>query len=130
MGEQENATSLMDAYAKLAPTAMRDLFNSVDSDGNGTLDKDEVARFVRKLKPTRFLAGDAIDQAMAEMDSDGDGSVTYEEFEAWWLGGGSITAGERVATASAQVGNSLQEALKQLENCRNARSNAAAVSKS
>ncbi len=56
----------------------RPTFASLDTDGNGTISKEEVMTF----SPDR---GDAI---MANIDGNGDGSVTEEEFAAAGTGGG------------------------------------------
>jgi len=53
-------------------------FQSVDSDGSGSLTKDEITAMFGKLSnpPNQ----EAIDKALAEVDADGDGKVNYKEF--------------------------------------------------
>jgi Ca2+-binding EF-hand superfamily protein len=119
--QRESAASLMQALETVAPTAMRQLFDSVDTDNSGTLDVEEVARFIRKLKPTKALSAAGVAEAMAEMDGDGDGSVSYDEFEGWWRGGGSLTTAECVDSGCEKVGDALAESLKALEKSRLAR---------
>jgi len=53
-------------------------FQSVDSDGSGSLTKDEITEMFGKLSnpPNQ----EAIDKALAEVDADGDGKVNYKEF--------------------------------------------------
>jgi len=120
------AAELMACYDRVLPTAMKDLFDEVDEDGNGSLDAEEVARFVRKLKPTRFMPAEEVAAVMGEMDTDGDGTVTYDEFAAWWKAGGSVTASEQVAEGAERCGDALAGALEALAESRAARSQALA----
>jgi Ca2+-binding EF-hand superfamily protein len=76
------AVALSDAPPDKEPTA-RELFDEIDDDGNGYLDKMEVARLCAKLGST--LPESVLATAMAEMDRDGNNEVTFEEFSAWWL---------------------------------------------
>merc|ERR1719321_257907 len=83
--------------------AIRAIFDAVDADGSGTLDRDEVGTLIKKLRPSRGMdieiqkmdGKDVIGEAMEQMDADGDGSVSFEEFAAWWQDGGSMTRHER-----------------------------------
>jgi len=123
---QAEAAETMAAFEKICPNAMKDLFDEVDCDGNGSLDREEVARFIRKLKPTKFMSADQIAEVMAEMDTDGDGSVTFEEFAAWWRAGGSLTTAEQLDEQVERCGGELSAALSALEECRSLRSAATA----
>eukprot|EP01051_Picozoa_sp_SAG22_P023230 SAG22_NODE_5905_length_933_cov_1.426859_1_plen_110_part_10 len=58
------------------------LFQEADADGSGGLDKDEVAALARNLG--RPLSEQELDEAMAEMDEDGGGTVEFEEFYSWY----------------------------------------------
>merc|ERR1711939_253033 len=120
--KSSEAAEVMAAYDRVLPTAMKDLFDEVDTDGNGSLDAEEVARFVRKLKPTRFMSAEEISDVMAQMDIDGDGSVTFDEFSQWWRSGGSLTAAERLDEQAERCGEQLSEVLAALEECREKRS--------
>jgi hypothetical protein len=57
------------------------LFAEIDVDGSGTLDRGEVATMAKKLGTP--LSEEALDEAMATMDADGNGSVDFNEFYAW-----------------------------------------------
>ena len=66
----------------------RAIFEAMDGDGSGTLDKREVGDMAKiigkkfpnvKLDPTFDL-----DRDFAEMDEDSEGHITWREFEAWW----------------------------------------------
>merc|ERR1719473_6627 len=76
--------------------AMLKTFQEIDTDGNGTLDEKEVVQYACKLRPERYLMPDEISKLMADLDGDGDGKVTFEEFRTWWTtGGGSLTPSEQ-----------------------------------
>ena len=63
---------------------LRQLFDSIDTDGGGTLDREELAVLATKLG--QALGPAELEAAMAEMDADGDGDVDFEEFQEWWCG--------------------------------------------
>ena len=92
--------------------AMRAIFDKIDADGSGELERDEVVAFIKQLRPSRAMdielkkmdGEDEIADVMAQMDGDGDGTVTFEEFSEWWRSGGSLTGrarGEARAHAAA-----------------------------
>ena len=97
---------------------MRFIFNSVDSDGNGTLDTDEVAQIYARLGiPPMYQVEDLV----AELDADGDGFISFEEFSAWFVTL-SLTADEAVKTQqvdeeSAQPSTAVKRVTK--VKCRN-----------
>eukprot|EP01051_Picozoa_sp_SAG22_P007203 SAG22_NODE_498_length_9728_cov_12.354346_1_plen_1377_part_00 len=59
------------------------LFDEIDDDGSGELDREEVGQLLGKLSGTRCTP-DELDAAMAELDEDDDGDVTFKEFLQWW----------------------------------------------
>lgn len=64
------------------PELLAELFNKIDTDGSGLLDRDEIAQLSRDLgKP---LSEAELDDAMLSMDADGSGEVDLEEFIAWF----------------------------------------------
>jgi hypothetical protein len=80
---------------------IRATFDKLDEDGSGELDKDEVAAMARALGAplvesmgSIHLSSRKLDEAFAEMDPNGDGSVSYAEFRAWY---------ERKVTTDAPV---------------------------
>ena len=83
-------------------TVVEMLFEEIDEDGSGTLDRDEIALCARKMGQP--LSEDALDAAMKEMDEDGNGSVDFAEFYSWFKtlktkgGGGGFS---RIATMRA-----------------------------
>ena len=60
------------------------LFCLFDGDGNGVLDRDELAGLMRQCFPSACRdSEELIDQAFAEADTDGNGGVDFEEFVAY-----------------------------------------------
>jgi Ca2+-binding EF-hand superfamily protein len=76
-------TDVLEAKQKVE---LRATFDRIDTDGGGTLDKKEVAVLAAELgeKLTSVFSSKKLDAAFAEMDPDGDGEVTFEEFQGWW----------------------------------------------
>jgi Ca2+-binding EF-hand superfamily protein len=69
--------------------ALRKIFEDVDTDGGGSIDKDEVKRLARTLFDIE-LSPLELKRAMKEMDPDGSGEVDFEEFCAWYFGDGAF----------------------------------------
>ena len=83
-------------------TELRQVFDAIDTDGNGALDKGELAKALAEMDRAKY--GTDLDAAMAAMDGDGDGEVSFEEFCQWWEGGGKLTAVESLDLKWAQFG--------------------------
>ena len=66
-------------YKGMEPQA---LFSELDKDQSGYLDHDEVAQLCKMLG--RKMGKKQVQAAMAEMDTDGNGEVSWTEFDAWW----------------------------------------------
>ena len=81
--------------------AMRELFEAADEDASGALDRDEVARFVGLLRPSKSMTVVDVDMAMQSMDSEGSGLIRFEQFSRWWMSGGARTPEERRDFAEA-----------------------------
>jgi CRP-like cAMP-binding protein len=61
---------------------LRRVFESVDSDGSGALDREEIRGLsVSMGKP---ITDRELELVMRTMDTDGGGTVSFEEFAAWW----------------------------------------------
>jgi len=120
--ERSATEDLMAAHERIVgDKKMRSTFSSIDTDGSGSLDAEELGVFVRKLKPTRFMGPRQVAEAMSEMDSDGSGRVSFDEFAAWWRAGGSLTTAEALASRTDSISDSLSETLAALEASREAR---------
>ena len=53
-------------------------FNYFDLDENGLISKDELAQILRKENPD--ITDEIIEFMMAEVDTDHDGTISFEEF--------------------------------------------------
>ena len=60
-----------------------ELFNSIDKDGNGLLDMDEVRALFESMEFE--LTDEQHAKAFREMDDDGNGEVDFDEFHAWYI---------------------------------------------
>ena len=80
---------------------MRKLFDQLDDDKSGTIDPQEV----RKLGEALFgeeLTDEQLEIAMAEMDPEGDGAVSFEEFMTWQSNEGDFRKQAVAAEAAAK----------------------------
>ena len=55
-------------------------FRAFDIDGNGKIDRDELAQVMKNLG--QELSAEEIEAMMKEADTDGDGTIDFEEFKA------------------------------------------------
>eukprot|EP00935_MAST-01C_sp_MAST-1C-sp1_P001178 g1178.t1 len=62
--------------------AIRQAFQSFDKDNSGYLDLNELKELSSQLGEE--LEGEELNEAMAALDSSGDGKVDFGEFIAWW----------------------------------------------
>eukprot|EP00949_MAST-11_sp_MAST-11-sp1_P005016 g5016.t1 len=64
--------------------ALADTFQSIDDDGSGEIDESELCDYLSNLFPGESLDNEMRDQqikqAIAQLDDDGDGTVTLDEF--------------------------------------------------
>eukprot|EP00658_Telonema_sp_P-2_P018701 TRINITY_DN17328_c0_g1_i1.p1 TRINITY_DN17328_c0_g1~~TRINITY_DN17328_c0_g1_i1.p1 ORF type:complete len:201 (+),score=42.90 TRINITY_DN17328_c0_g1_i1:183-785(+) len=61
---------------------LRDAFETIDIDGNGTLDRGEVRAMAARVSAIDGVEVDeeTLDTIFESMDLDGDGAITFEEF--------------------------------------------------
>ena len=97
-------------------TALRELFEVADEDHSGFLERDEVARFVELLRPSKQMTNADVDMAMFAMDPEGTGTVTFESFRRWWMSGGARTAAERRECVEVRARASPQESVRAVFN--------------
>ena len=92
---------------------LTELFNEIDTDGEGSLDWDEVKELMAKLGMP--IDDKAVKKMMKEMDPDGDGEATLAEFLKWWRSV-SVEMKQRITVlADASIG---EEARQRRENRR------------
>lgn len=96
MAQMEAAYAYIDTYggpvpdkdgASLRSATFRDIieiFNAIDEDGSGFLDRTEVEHAAVKLGFP--MSAEDVGAAFDEMDQSRDGRVGLEEFESWWNG--------------------------------------------
>lgn len=65
------------------------IFDAVDEDGSGLLDREEMGLLLRQMG--KNLTTEQLDDAMDEMDEDGSNGVDFEEFKKWWTSQGGHT---------------------------------------
>jgi len=61
---------------------VRHNFEFFDRDSNGYIDQEEFAELLTVIEPR--AREEEIEKGFREVDSDGDGSIDYSEFMAWW----------------------------------------------
>ena len=60
-----------------------EVFAEMDTDGSGYLDRAEIEKGVATLG--LLIGPEDFESMMKEMDPDGDGEVTLQEFTGWWV---------------------------------------------
>ena len=58
------------------------LFDSIDADGGGTLDIEEMKQLFKDLGLE--LTQDQVATVMSRIDADGSGEIDFDEFFAWY----------------------------------------------
>ena len=74
---------LLDEVEAQEEADVRAVFDGIDLDGNGTLERNELDTLAQRLLH-RPLSDKELDKAMSDMDEDGSGEVDFEEFLQWW----------------------------------------------
>lgn len=70
----------IDAMQRLLDDSMKQMFDKLDDDGSGSLEKPEIERMLTLLG----LPAEEKERMIADLDVDGSGEVEYQEFKAWW----------------------------------------------
>lgn len=71
---------------------LRRVFIAFDLDDSGSIDHYEFSRACERLNPV--MTKEDFEDALSTIDEDGDGGVTFEEFEKWWNSDHAITLRE------------------------------------
>jgi len=72
-------------YADLEDV-MRKVFQSLDKDGNGQIDVQELKQLSKELSG-RAMDQAEIEECMIDLDVNKDNKITFDEFKRWWLSG-------------------------------------------
>ena len=72
----------------------KELFEDMDADDSGLLDRKEVAQLYKKARGQKLSKSD-LTAAMEEMDDDNSGEVDLSEFESWWSRNGGDLESQR-----------------------------------
>ena len=59
------------------------MFDEIDTDGGGSLDKTEVGALFKKLQIE--LADEQYEQVFQELDGEQNGTISFDEFLSWWF---------------------------------------------
>jgi len=70
----------------MSSSELAEVFQSLDTDGNGTLCRSELNELLKKPNMASLVDGRSAEDLIAEMDIDGDGVVGFEEFRRAMLG--------------------------------------------
>eukprot|EP00760_Papus_ankaliazontas_P029082 PhM_4_TR412/c0_g1_i1/m.23521 len=68
--------------------AIRASFDRFDTDRSGSIDRAELAECAKSLGVT--LTQDGLNEALRALDTDKDGSVSFDEFRTWWSSDASL----------------------------------------
>ena len=82
----------------------RTIFDEVDDDGSGSLDISELELLYKKARG-ESLSKKELKNAMAQMDTDGDNQVQFDEFERWWRDNGGDLAKHTEQALTIQAGD-------------------------
>ena len=72
-----------DGVSQILDESLRQLFDKIDVDHSGVLEREEIHGLVHALGRPKHTP-QQLDRVMEALDQDGDGEVTYEEFKEWW----------------------------------------------
>jgi len=90
--EQQLTTSILNAvnwskrqYDKVMANDVMPAFKKFDKDGSGEIDREELGELSAELGHT--LTAEQINDALIDLDINGDGVIDLEEFKRWFFSG-------------------------------------------
>eukprot|EP00931_Biecheleriopsis_adriatica_P115327 TRINITY_DN91133_c0_g1_i1.p1 TRINITY_DN91133_c0_g1~~TRINITY_DN91133_c0_g1_i1.p1 ORF type:complete len:528 (+),score=117.60 TRINITY_DN91133_c0_g1_i1:101-1684(+) len=102
--------AIVDETGSSLVARVREIFDRFDADGNGLLERAELKKVFRTLDPDLLMSEEK--SIMSEIDTSGDGRVSYREFVAWMKKAGELA--RRFATKLKQVtGEARDKRIKQ-----------------
>ena len=81
--KDKQIVDMMEFFDGMNARHLEILFNALDVDGNGMLDRREVGRLINQVMLTN-VSPDVVDLAFGEMDGDGSGAIDFDEFVAFF----------------------------------------------
>ena len=60
------------------------MFDGFDKDGSGEIDSTELNKLVTKING-KEMEDEALEEAMGQMDKDGEGTISWAEFKKWFF---------------------------------------------
>ena len=60
------------------------MFDGFDKDGSGEIDSTELNKLVTKING-KEMEDEALEEAMGQMDKDGEGTISWVEFKKWFF---------------------------------------------
>ena len=76
----EFIAATIDANVFMRDDYLRSAFNMFDKDGSGKIDNSEVAELLLGEELGNLVSKAAIQEALAEIDENGDGEIDFDEF--------------------------------------------------
>eukprot|EP00918_Siedleckia_nematoides_P087827 GHVU01193067.1.p1 GENE.GHVU01193067.1~~GHVU01193067.1.p1 ORF type:complete len:152 (-),score=31.94 GHVU01193067.1:399-854(-) len=80
----EFVTSLCEEARRVRVSRLRRAFQQIDEDGNGQISSDELKKLVREYGGAPDITDAQIQEFMKAVDTDGSGSISFEEFINIW----------------------------------------------
>lgn len=91
---------------------VQDIFNAIDTDGNGYLDHQEIGEVAEVLGFP--MSENELAAAFKELDADSNGRISFEEFEQWWNHGNAETQFRKNLAHHLGLGGLEKEDLKKM----------------
>jgi hypothetical protein len=73
-----------DVDAEVTISELQLAFDQIDVNGSGQLDREEIRALVQKQAGLAHFSDAKLDAGMAQLDPNGDGAVSFAEFERYW----------------------------------------------
>jgi hypothetical protein len=96
-----DANTMTLSYYKMKDA--RTLFNELDADRSGSLDREEVAALFKSLGWTSKQLKKDLDSALQQLDGNGDNEISFEEFNVWWSIHGGAQSEKRKAAGTIDL---------------------------